>query len=88
MNVFRVTHSKSPPPINQQITFLYTNDLATSTEFYEDKLGLKLWLDQGNCRIYTVTGSRYLGLCQRNESATKEDAVRTGIIFTIATSGL
>lgn len=75
----------SPPPIDQQITFLYTNDLATSTRFYEDKLGLKLWLDQGSCRIYTVTGSGYLGLCQKNETATKEDAVRTGVIFTIVT---
>lgn len=33
------------PPISQQITFLYTNDLATSAQFYEDKLGLELWQD-------------------------------------------
>jgi catechol 2,3-dioxygenase-like lactoylglutathione lyase family enzyme len=43
-----------PPPIEKQITFLYTNDLTTSAQFYEDKLGLELWLDQGSCRIYSV----------------------------------
>lgn len=54
----------SHPPIEQQITFLYTDDLAASTRFYEEKLGLELWLDQGSCRIYTVTGCGYLGVCQ------------------------
>ncbi|MBR8832506.1 MAG: VOC family protein [Stigonema ocellatum SAG 48.90 = DSM 106950] len=32
----------SHPPIDQQITFLYTKDLATSAQFYEDKLGKRV----------------------------------------------
>jgi len=40
------------PPIDQQITFLYTRDLATTAQFYEEILGLRLALDQGDCRIY------------------------------------
>ncbi|MBU1660469.1 MAG: hypothetical protein KKD28_03245 [Chloroflexi bacterium] len=30
------------PPINQQITFLYTHDLKTTADFYENVLGLDL----------------------------------------------
>jgi hypothetical protein len=33
------------PQIDQQITFFYTHNLNTSTELYEQKLGLELWLD-------------------------------------------
>lgn len=72
------------PPIEQQITFLYTNDLTTSATFYEDKLGLKLWLDQGSCRIYSVCGSAYLGLCQTSETSTSPPD-GTGVIFTLVT---
>ncbi|MEH2161281.1 MAG: hypothetical protein V7K38_09570 [Nostoc sp.] len=42
------------PQIEQQITFFYTHNLNASTEFYEQMLGLELWLDQGAYRIYTV----------------------------------
>lgn len=52
------------PPINSLITFLYTDDLATTSHFYEHLLGLTLWLDQGTCRIYRVQGEAYLGICQ------------------------
>ncbi|MBD2163624.1 VOC family protein [Calothrix membranacea FACHB-236] len=74
------------PPIDQQITFLYTQDLAVSARFYEDKLGFHLWLDQGTCRIYTVTGSGYLGLCQEDSIlATKTNDKKSGVIFTLVT---
>jgi len=75
----------SPPPIDQQITFLYTKNLATSAQFYEDKLGLELWLDQGSCRIYSVAGFGYLGVCQVSETATPLDGKQSGFIFTIVT---
>jgi len=39
-------------PIAEQITFLYTRDIAASARFYEEVLGLELALDQGGCRIY------------------------------------
>ncbi|WP_265276435.1 VOC family protein [Nostoc sp. KVJ3] len=37
------------PQIEQQITFPYTHNLNESIEFYEQILGLELWLDQGTC---------------------------------------
>ncbi|MFN6482785.1 MULTISPECIES: VOC family protein [unclassified Nostoc] len=73
------------PEINQQITFFYTHNLKTSTEFYEQKLGLELWLDQGSCRIYTIIGSGYLGLCQANEKSTPPTNKQSSVIFTLVT---
>ncbi|BAY32408.1 glyoxalase/bleomycin resistance protein/dioxygenase [Nostoc carneum NIES-2107] len=74
------------PPIDQQITFLYTQDLAASASFYEDKLGFHLWLDQGTCRIYTVTGSGYLGLCQESGIfRTEINEKQSSVIFTLVT---
>jgi catechol 2,3-dioxygenase-like lactoylglutathione lyase family enzyme len=55
----------SHPPISQQITFLYTRDLTQTARFYEDVMGLRLAIDQGDCRIYQVSGAAYLGFCQR-----------------------
>jgi catechol 2,3-dioxygenase-like lactoylglutathione lyase family enzyme len=54
------------PPIDQQITFLYTHDLAGTASFYEQTMGLPLKLDQGTCRIYQVGQTAYLGFCQRS----------------------
>lgn len=65
------------PQIHQQITFFYTHNLNASTELYEQKLGLELWLDQGTCRIYTVSGSGYLGLCQVSEISTPPAVIRS-----------
>ena len=70
-------------PIDAQITFVYTSDLARSARFYEGVLGLQLSLDQGSCRIYRVSGRQaYLGICQRAESP--EDV--SGLIITFVTS--
>ncbi|KAB8330716.1 VOC family protein [Scytonema tolypothrichoides VB-61278] len=73
------------PPLEQQITFLYTNNLTTSAQFYEEKLGLELWLDQGTCRIYSVTGSGYLGICQTSESSAPVTGKLDDVIFTLVT---
>jgi catechol 2,3-dioxygenase-like lactoylglutathione lyase family enzyme len=53
-------------PVTQQITFLDTDDLARTAEFYEGVLGLRLARDQGSCRIYHVCAGAYLGFCQRD----------------------
>lgn len=67
-------------PIDSQITFLYTADLARAASFYEEALGLKLALDQGSCRIYRVTGSRaYIGVCQAADAPVEP----ASIIFTL-----
>jgi catechol 2,3-dioxygenase-like lactoylglutathione lyase family enzyme len=71
------------PTIDQQITFLYTTDLAESARFYEDILGLKLSRDQETCRIYAVTSNSALGICQRDDAL--PDFTRRDIIFTLVT---
>ena len=69
-------------PIDAQITFVYTEDLARSAGFYESVLGLTLAVDQGSCRIYRVLDRQaYLGLCQRDGAAV--DA--SDIIITLVT---
>jgi catechol 2,3-dioxygenase-like lactoylglutathione lyase family enzyme len=69
------------PPVDQQITFLYTRDLSNTARFYEDKLGLRLALDQGSCRIYQVCGNAYLGFCQRETTPEQPE----GVILTLVT---
>jgi catechol 2,3-dioxygenase-like lactoylglutathione lyase family enzyme len=56
------------PPLDAQITFLYTRDLAATARFYEEIVALPLKLDQGNCRIYRVSSDGYLGFCQRDDA--------------------
>ncbi|GAB4524504.1 MAG: VOC family protein [Anaerolineae bacterium] len=75
------------PSIDAQITFLYTHDLANSAAFYENILGLPLSRDQGTCRIYALTSSSYLGICQIGEGAkgTMNPGQQTNIIVTIVT---
>ncbi len=68
-------------PITEQITFLYTRDLATTAHFYEEIMGFPLVLDQGGCRIYGVTGDAYLGFCEREEAPEQPQ----GILFTLVT---
>lgn len=67
-------------PISEQITFLYTQDLARTVPFYEQVLGLELALDQGGCRIYRTVGKAYVGICERAEARPHE-----GVILTLVT---
>jgi catechol 2,3-dioxygenase-like lactoylglutathione lyase family enzyme len=73
------------PQIEQQITFFYTHNLNASIKFYEEMLGFELWLDQGTCQIYTVSGSGYLGLCQASEISTPPADKQSSVIFTLVT---
>jgi catechol 2,3-dioxygenase-like lactoylglutathione lyase family enzyme len=52
---------------DQQVTFLLVSDLERSTQFYRDLLGLELVLDQGDCRIFGVTNTAFVGVCERTE---------------------
>ena len=72
------------PPIDQQITFLYTSDLDATAHFYEQVLGLPLKLDQGSCRIYQVSQDGYLGFCQR-AAAKSPSAEPHTLILTLVT---
>ena len=42
------------PKIQQQVTFLGTNHLEKTANFYQKLLGLELILDQGKCLIFKV----------------------------------
>ncbi len=55
------------PQINQQITFLPTQNLEDTRKFYTDVLGLTLARDQDTCLIFETTQSAYLGFCEHIE---------------------
>jgi catechol 2,3-dioxygenase-like lactoylglutathione lyase family enzyme len=66
-------------PIDEQITFIYCEDIDKTAPFYEKVLGLELALNQGSCRIYHIVGHKaYLGIC---EGATNRE--KDGVIFTL-----
>lgn len=54
---------------DQLVTFIYVSDLDKSAAFYEAVLQLELWLDQGACRIYKVSATGFIGICQANDSS-------------------
>jgi catechol 2,3-dioxygenase-like lactoylglutathione lyase family enzyme len=67
--------------IGQQITFLDTRDLASTSDFYERVLRLRLARDQGGCRIYHVSGTSYVGFCERADAP----AAPRGVVLTLVT---
>ena len=58
---------------NEQITFLYTADLAASARFYGEQLGLPLVVDQGSCRVYRVNAAAFIGICTSENAPTREE---------------
>lgn len=72
----------STPPIHQQVTWVYTQDLEVTAPFYEDTLGLQLILDQSACRIYRSSESSFLGLCRARPGREVEPR---GIVLTLVT---
>jgi len=76
------------PTIDQQVTFLYTSDLAGTAVFYEEMLHLPLVLDQGSCRIYRVSGDAFLGFCRQGDDSSEPVEVSAGrtVIVTLVTA--
>lgn len=68
---------------DQQVTFIYTDNLSETAHFYEEVLGLELVLDQGSCRIVKVCENAYLGYCARCVSEDK-----SGVILTFVTENV
>lgn len=52
-------------PFQQYITFLTVHDLDKTVYFYKEILELPLVRDQGDCKIFRVSSSAYLGFCSR-----------------------
>ncbi len=71
----------APPPIDQQVTFLYCADLDAADAFYRGLLGLPLILDQGACRIYRVGRDAFLGFCRA--TANLSPGTTSGTILTL-----
>lgn len=65
------------PSIDSTITFLRVADLERSHLFYGEAMGLPLVLDQGGCRIYRLTESSCLGVCERSAP------LRSNVIVTV-----
>ena len=49
------------------LIFLPTSDLRATITFYQSKLGMELWLDQGDCAVMQH-GNLLLGFCERSGS--------------------
>jgi len=63
--------------IDGNIIFLRVSDIERSHTFYVKGLGLSLVVDQGDCQIYRLTDTSYLGVCERPEP------VASNVIVTI-----
>ena len=70
------------PPINQSVTWVYTDDLDATCQFYAGKLGLTQVLDQGQCRIYRMSPTGFLGVCRVRPGRDKEPR---GVVITFVT---
>ncbi len=46
------------------ITFLGTNDLEKTSNFYQNALGLTLYKDQGVCLIFNINNQSKIGFCK------------------------
>lgn len=72
----------SRPPIQQQVTFIYTHDLPSASAFLRDKLGLPLALNQFDlCHIYEAAPNAFLGVCTN-----REPPENPGVTYTFVTS--
>ena len=53
------------PFIEQSMTFFYTDDIERLAAFYGETLELPMVLDQGVCRIFRVSETSFLGVCNK-----------------------
>lgn len=50
--------------INAQISWVYTQDLDSTAEFYSELLGLECSRDEGDARIYKTAAGAFIGVCK------------------------
>jgi len=70
----------APPPLTQQISFLYVEDLAAGRRFYEGALRLVPVQVQERCVIYAAApgGRAFLGICIARGPRQTDDPRRVG----------
>ena len=59
------------------ITFQYYRNLPVAMAFYENILGLKLAIDQGWSKIYTIDGQAHIGLVDETRGMQKWAEAKT-----------
>jgi catechol 2,3-dioxygenase-like lactoylglutathione lyase family enzyme len=70
-------HDMTKLGFEQQVIFLSVRDLEESSKFYEETLGLRLARDQGTCRIFHLSGTSYVGVCQGSDPKTEHGLTLT-----------
>ncbi len=58
--------------IEQQISWVYTQDLDATGEFYRYALGLECLRDTGGARLYATTAGACIGVCEAFEDRVVE----------------
>lgn len=61
-----------PPQIDQQISWVYTEDLAATARFYGDLLSLPEARNEGAARIYQTGPRSFIGICRAFEDRVVE----------------
>ncbi len=61
-----------PSSIDQQITWVYTEDLEGTAAFYRDLLGLPVVRDEGAARIFRTGPASFIGICRAFEDRVVE----------------
>jgi len=60
-----IAPARAPIFFEQNVVWLYTDDLDRLAEFYRDVLELPQVLDQGVCRVFQVSPTGFLGVCNK-----------------------
>ncbi len=75
------------PPVDQSVTWIYTEDVDATCRFYGTTLGLEVVLDQvvaggGGCRIFRHSPTSFLGVCAVRPGRWSEPK---GVVITFVT---
>ena len=60
------------PPIEEQITWVYTHDLPATVNFYGVQLGLEVVKDEGSAKIFAASTTARIGVCTAFEDRVVE----------------
>lgn len=69
-------------PVEQNVTFIYTQNLEQTAAWYADTLGLEMVLDQGLCRIFQASRTAFIGICFARPGRFVEPK---GVVYTFVT---
>lgn len=76
----------SRPPLDEQITMLYYEDLDAATRFYGKSLGLEKTFDWDWIRFYRTGPSSSVGIVREGDGAWHEAQPRNAVMLSLVTS--